>query len=48
VVESPVVVERDRQLDAINARLREAETLIADRERIVVERDRQIAALDEQ
>ena len=41
-----IIVERDRQLAALDEQKRRAEELVAARERIVVERDAQIAALD--
>ena len=39
-----IIVERDAQFAAVNARLATAEGLIAERERIIVERDGQLAA----
>ena len=41
-----IIVERDAQLAAVNARLSSAEQLIAERERLIVERDGQLAALN--
>ncbi|MBK8742477.1 MAG: hypothetical protein IPM02_24635 [Betaproteobacteria bacterium] len=41
-----IIVERDAQLAAVNARAASLEELVAERERIIVERDGQLAAMD--